>query len=274
MPKGSLAGFGIAIVAVIVIAVLSFLSLQAASRTSALVTHTFEVLDGLRDLLSTVKDAETSQRGFLLTGNETYLEPFTGATFALPRVFSDLETLVSDSAAQRRRLQNLRQFTDDKMQELNKTIELKRAGRNTEAMDIVTTDRGKVTMDKIRSQIAEMQEEERALLSERQLDSENASRITLIVTWGGSALLLFLIVAAAVATSRDFRARETQVWLRTGQMGMSMTIQGEQRLEQLGEKVLAFLARYLDAYVGALYIATGGNEFRRVAGTRSQQAIP
>jgi CheY-like chemotaxis protein/CHASE3 domain sensor protein len=266
LPKGSLIGFGIAIVAVVIIAALSFLSLQNSNRTAARVSHTFEVLDGLRDLLSTVKDAETSQRGFMLTGSETYLEPYTGATFALPRVFSDLETLVSDSAMQRRRLESLRRFTDDKMQELAQTIALKRAGNSEGALVIVNTDRGRATMDKIRGLIGEMQDEERSLLLERQLDSQNASRITLIVTWGGSALLLFLIVAAAIATSREFRARETQVWLRTGQMGMSMTIQGEQRLDQLGEKVLSFLARYLDAQVGALYIAVAPNEFRRVAG--------
>ncbi|MET0499712.1 MAG: response regulator [Steroidobacteraceae bacterium] len=266
LPTGPLAGFGIKIVAVLVIAALSFVSLQSAGRTAARVTHTFEVLDQLRDLLSTIKDAETAQRGFLLTGAETYLEPYTGATFALPRVFGDVATLVSDSPAQSRRLEGIQRSTNDKMRELGQTIELKRAGDDAGALAVVRTDRGKESMDRIRTLIGEMQDEERGLLIDRQLDSQNAARISLIVTWGGSALLLFLIVASAVMTSRDFRARETQVWLRTGQMGLSLQLQGDQRLDQLGEKVLAYLAEFLDAQVGALYIAESTDRFRRVAG--------
>ena len=266
LPRGSLAGFAIAIVAVLVIAALSFVSLQATGRTAVRVTHVFEVLDELRDLLSTLKDAETGQRGFLLTGTEGYLEPYTGATFALPRVFANVEVLVADSALQRRRLDSLRRYADDKMQELGQTIELRRSGDIEGALALVRTDRGRETMVRIRSVIAEMQEEERRLLEERQLEARDASRISLIVTWGGSMLLLFLIISAAVMTSRDFRMRETQVWLRTGQMGMSMTIQGEQRLDPLGDKVLSYLARYLDAQVGALYIATSRDQFHRIAG--------
>jgi CheY-like chemotaxis protein/signal transduction histidine kinase len=87
----------------------------------------------------------------------------------------------------------------------------------------------------------------------------------LVVTAGGAAILFVLIIAAAFLTSRDFLAQQTEAWLQSGQAGLSERMQGEQRLETLGQNVLEFLARYLDAEVGAIYIAEGG-QFRRFAG--------
>jgi signal transduction histidine kinase/CheY-like chemotaxis protein len=86
------------------------------------------------------------------------------------------------------------------------------------------------------------------------------------VTWGGAILLLGLIAASAIMTSRDYRARETQSWLRAGQFAFSGRIQGEQRLERLGSHVLSFLADYLGAKVGALYITEGPHTLKRFAG--------
>ena len=85
------------------------------------------------------------------------------------------------------------------------------------------------------------------------------------VTSGGSLVLLFLIAVAAAMASRDFRARQRESWLRAGQMGLSELMQGDQPLERLGDNVLRFLAQYLDAQVGAVFIAEGGR-LRRVAG--------
>ncbi len=67
-------------------------------------------------------------------------------------------------------------------------------------------------------------------------------------------------------SSRDYRARETSAWIRSGQAGLSTTLQGEQRLDTLGDNVLQFLARYLDAQVGAVYVPDADGRFQRVAG--------
>src|SRR6185312_15456903 len=64
----------------------------------------------------------------------------------------------------------------------------------------------------------------------------------------------------------DYRARRNQAWLRTGQAQLAARIQGEQRLQILGENVLAFLADYLDAHVGAVYMADEHGTFHRFAG--------
>ena len=87
-----------------------------------------------------------------------------------------------------------------------------------------------------------------------------------LISTGGSIVLLALLGAGAVLMSRDYRARETEAWVRNGQAGLGERLQGEQRLDTLGENVLEFLADYLNAQVGAVFIAERDGRFRRVAG--------
>ena len=125
------------------------------------------------------------------------------------------------------------------------------------ALAVVRTDRGRELMDRVRAVTAEMLTEERRTLSTRQADWLGAARTSSFVTLGGAALLLVFIIAAGLRASRDYRARQIQGWIRIGQMGLSEKVQGEQRLEKLAEGVLVFLAEYLDAQTGAVYLAEG-----------------
>jgi len=119
-------------------------------------------------------------------------------------------------------------------------------------------------MDQVRSILGEMKATEDGLLAARQQEWQDAVTLSSRVTWGGSILLLLLIAGAVVLMSRDFQTLQTQNWLRTGHMGLAERLQGEQRLEQLGEKVLDFLASYLGAQVGVAYFNDAGS-FRRFA---------
>jgi signal transduction histidine kinase/DNA-binding response OmpR family regulator/CHASE3 domain sensor protein len=266
LPLTSLVGFAVALLAVAAIALFSYRALEQREASATLVTHTLEVMQQVQGLLSSLKDAETGQRGYQLTGVETYLAPYEKAKTELPGKFALVKELVSDNPVQRQRLDQLQAFATAKMQELDQTIALRRSGDSDGALALVRSDRGKVLMDEIRSALADMQAEERRLFELRQRDWKEAVDLSSRVTWGGSALLLILIVVAAGIASRDFRQRERQIWLRTGQMRASATMQGEQRLDVLGGNILAFLARYLDAQVGAVYMAEQDGSFRRFAG--------
>jgi CheY-like chemotaxis protein/CHASE3 domain sensor protein len=265
LPPTTLIGFVIAIVAVVLIGAVSFRSLQGANSASESVTHTLEMTEHLQRVLSRLKDAETGQRGYLLTGNDGYLAPFNEAKATLPAELKSLKSLVSNDAQQQRRFDMLEQLGIEKMEELGQTIDMRRSGDAAGAMAIVLTNRGKTAMDLIRSVIGEMQVQERNVLDQRQHEWRDAAQFSINFTWGSSLLLLALIIAAASIASRDFMAREAQAWIRSGQMGLSARIQGEQRLDVLGNNVLEFLGAYLGAQVGAIYIADGGR-FRRFAG--------
>jgi CheY-like chemotaxis protein/CHASE3 domain sensor protein len=266
LPPGPLLGFVVAVTAVIFISILTYRSLQTRSVAAQRVTHTLEVQERLQAILSLGKDAETGQRGFLLTGEDAYLEPFEHAKAELPQEIKRASDLVAEDPVQTQRLTNLDQAVKDKLAELDQTIASRRKGDSQGALSIVRSDRGKVLMDRIRQLVSTMEASELAALTDRQIEWTHAETVSSTVTFGGSALLLLLIGAAAVLTSRDFRARQVQVWLRTAQMAFSQLIQGEQRLERLGDHVLSFLASFLGARVGALYLTEGAGVFRRFAG--------
>ena len=265
LPPKTLFGFVLAVIAILVVAVLSYQSLQATSESSRSLARSIEVLAQINAVMSTLKDAETGQRGYLLTGEDGYLEPFTTAKSALPGELKALRAVLSDRPEQTRRLDAFQALIEQKMSELEKTLDLRYAGRPTDALAEVRTDRGKISMDRIRAAIADMDGVERQRIAQHGQDWQTAAAVSLLVTLGGLAVLLALIGFAAVVASRDFRRRQLESWLSDGQMGLSEQLGGDQTLDKMGNNLLEFLATFLEAQVGAVYIAEGG-QFRRFAG--------
>jgi CheY-like chemotaxis protein/CHASE3 domain sensor protein len=265
LPPKTLIGFLLAVIAVVIIALLSYQSLQTTTNTARNLTGSVELLRRLQALLSTLKDAETGQRGFLLTGEESYLTPYTDAKDALPDEIKALRALLGNRPEQARRLDALESIANLKMAELESTVAARRAGHPDAALATVRTDRGKIYMDRIRDAASDMEGVERRFIEQRGQESQHAATISLAVTWGGSGLLLFLIAGAAVVASRDFRARQALAWIRSGQMGLSEHMQGDQTLDKLGNSLLEFLAGFVEAQVGAIYMAEAGL-YRRFAG--------
>ena len=262
----------LAIIAVVIIALLSYQSLQAAAESARNLARSVEVLAELESLLSTMKDAETGQRGYLLSGDESYLEPYNNARAALPGEIQKARPLLSDRPGELRQLEILDRVAKQKMDELESTIVARRASHADTALAIVHTDRGKIYMDSIRSLVADMEKAERELIAQRGVEAKKAATISLVVSWGGAILLLVLIAGSAAVASRDFRSRQAQSWIRVGQMGLGERMQGDQPLERLGTNLLGYLATFLHAQVGAVYIAEGG-QFRRFAGYALPQVI-
>src|ERR1700712_331462 len=83
LPARTMAGYVLAVLAVVLISFFSYRALQSSADTSERVTRTITLLQQLQTLLSRIKDAETGQRGYLLTGAEQYLDPYTSARAAL-----------------------------------------------------------------------------------------------------------------------------------------------------------------------------------------------
>ena len=266
LPPGPLASFGLALLAVVLIALFSFRALQTSHQAADSVSESNDIIEQLQTLLSTLKDAETGQRGYLLTSEDSYLAPFQDAKAAVPTEIRRLRELTATRPEQQRRLDSLEELITQKLAELDQTVALNRSGDAKGALAVVRSDVGKDLMDRIRAQIADIQRAARELLTTRETEWVGATQATYVVTGTGSALLILLIFSAAAMSSRDFRARETQAWLRTGQMTFSATVQGEQRLDVLGEQVLSFLADYLDAQVGALYLSESHSRLQRFAG--------
>ena len=224
LPPKTLLGFSLAVVAVVIIALLSYQSLQATTSSARNLAQSIEVLSRLQALLSTLKDAETGQRGYLLTGEEAYLAPYTEAKEALPGEFKATRAMLHDRPEQLRQLEMLESVTNSRMAELESTIAARRAGHADAALAVTRTDRGKMLMDRVRATVNAMNAAERQWIARHGDESETAATISLAVSWGGSGVLLILIAGAAAVAARDFRARQAQAWIRS---------KDRQRLEEL-----------------------------------------
>jgi signal transduction histidine kinase len=156
------------------------------------VNHTQRVETLIADLLTSVEDAETGQRGFLLTQNPDYLDRYDQGRRALPERQSELRALTEDNLAQRERLDRLSSLLGQKMVELADTITLARAGQLDQALALVRTDVGRNQMLGIRAVLLDMRNEERRLSDIRTDALTTSERTLLVVSMGGAVLILVL----------------------------------------------------------------------------------
>ncbi len=139
-----------ALVILLFITVLTFQDWVTFGAASREVEQTRQLLEHTENLLSTVKDAETGQRGFLLTGDDQYLSPYNTAVNAAPSVLSKLRALSVNRPTIRPRVDALEGVVREEFQELNDVIVIRRSQGLQAAVDVVRTNRGKNTMDDIR----------------------------------------------------------------------------------------------------------------------------
>ncbi|MCC6827955.1 MAG: CHASE3 domain-containing protein [Novosphingobium sp.] len=146
-----LAGLTAALVALgLLIAQTTFAQQDARRRALA----EGNALLALQSLLVTMLDAETSQRGYLLTRKEDYLQPYVAARANRDKALAAVARGVAEAQDGRDAAGRLRQLTDTKLEEIDRTIALSRSGRQNEALSLIDADFGKLQMDAIRSEIA------------------------------------------------------------------------------------------------------------------------
>jgi len=255
-----------ATIAVLVIAALSYHALTARSLAAEAVAHTNETQDQLHRFLSALKDAETGQRGYLLTGVEAYLDPYRIAIGAIPAELATLRRLTADSALQRRRLEYLQPLIATKLDELSETIARKRRGDAEGALAVVHSDRGRDMMDRVRETVDAMLATEQTTLAQRTVAWEDTARWSSYVMFGGAGLILAMIGLIGVLASRSFRTVASEAWARRVQLALSAELQGDTRVTSIGDAVLRVLVEQLDARVGAIFLVEPGGTLRRIAG--------
>jgi methyl-accepting chemotaxis protein len=189
-------GFGLAGLVLLVIAVIGYRTTGSLVANDALVSHSYEVENRLADLISELKDAETGQRGYIVTGVDDYLAPYQAALTSIPATLQKVRQLTADNANQQQRLTTLAPAIDAKLAELKQTIDLRRSKGFDAAAQVVENNTGKELMDRVRAIVANATTEEDQLLARRtqrvQASAQNAMAITL---WGG---LGGLIAVAAI----------------------------------------------------------------------------
>ena len=140
---------------------LSFKSLERIVANDRRVDFSRSVIDELEATLSTLKDAEAGQRGFIITGEESYLDPYDASISRIAEHVRRLGALTADDPDQRRSLEVLSRAISTKQGEMRETIDLRRGVSFAAAQAIILTNEGKRTMEEIRRIVGLMQSHER-----------------------------------------------------------------------------------------------------------------
>jgi CHASE3 domain sensor protein len=179
----------VAALSVILTAILFYRDSIAFGRVSEQLDLTQRIMLATTDLLSAIKDAETGQRGFLLTGRESYLDPYNRAVSVVPQILSRLTELTATRQDQARRVDTMKPLVREKLRELQKTIELHRLEGVNAALRAVLSDRGNILMDQIRQVCAEIETVANHRLAQQTEDARSAANRTRIIALAGSALI-------------------------------------------------------------------------------------
>jgi PAS domain S-box-containing protein len=264
---GIIAGFALLGLLLVANALVTKHRLDLQSRDAQWALHSRQVQVALEDAESTLKDAETGQRGFLLTGDASYLAPYNRATSQIGPRIDELERLTADNPAQQATIRELRSLTREKMDELAQTIALNRAGNAKQARRVVLSDRGLLIMDKLRLLFAQMRQEETRLDKERDAEYRHSIRMSAISIWLASlaALLGTIALAYFILRERNLRERHahelrvSEEWFRT-------------TLGSIGDAVIAtdrsgnvtFLNAQAEKLVGAKFVEARGKSIGEV----------
>jgi PAS domain S-box-containing protein len=185
----------------------SIYNLNELFENDAQVDRSRLVLAELNLLLSDVKDAETGQRGFLITDDESYLQPYWGALEHIDSRLRRLQTLSADDPQRQASLKKAQALIKEKLQELDSTIVAHREAGRAAARQIVLTNVGKENMDAIRAVMQTMFERENALLVSRSTIARAKYRATMITTIVGGLLTLVMTGMAFVLMRHELAQR-------------------------------------------------------------------
>jgi PAS domain S-box-containing protein len=207
------AGFGVALAALVGIGAFSFLSLSRLKNTSNQVEHTYKVINKLGTLLSQLTDAETGQRGYLLTGELRYLKPYNNAIASIDQNLDELQKLTANNPDQQQHMTQLSPLITFKLAELKETITLRQSQGYEAALRVVKTDRGKQAMEEIRAIVKVMEDEELQLLKQRS-DEQQVQR-TLLTIFGSLIGVLSLGGAVLLLNRNVFQRRQSEKTLES-----------------------------------------------------------
>jgi signal transduction histidine kinase/DNA-binding response OmpR family regulator/CHASE3 domain sensor protein len=194
----------------------SYFSIKSLLESNALVSHTQQVIYHLNRASTLMADAQTSVRGFIITGKTAFLVPYENAEKRADTYFDNLETLTNDNPAQQKSMRQLKEFRKGFFEYLEARIEAKKRGYSIEAAQI---DTGRILMQEIRETLDVMEKREQALLKSRTEEaSRNGSYSTgLILAAALIALLISIVFFIRILNDFRLRGRLQQQLIRKDQ---------------------------------------------------------
>lgn len=194
-------GFALGPIILMIVGSIVYFNTEQLKNVYDLRRYTYKVLEAVESARNRVVDAETGQRGFLITGSDRYLEPYRTATSDTKTEIAELASITKGNPRHQARIVTLNDFVRQKTEELSETISLRRDKGFEAAAAVVETDRGKELMDDIRSVLGQIRAEEVAQLPKRAEEAELLTQFTLnSILFGTIGCFLLLGIVGYITT--------------------------------------------------------------------------
>jgi len=200
-------GFALTFSLIIIVSLSGYYSAFRLRETNQQALQGGKVLTTLEEVLAEITDAETGERGYLLTGKPRYLEPYKQAVDKLEDDIKQLQVLTADHPYDQRKLEIIIPLIHEKFSELQQTINLRNEQGLEAALEIVNTNKDTVLMDQIRTVFRQMKAEEEQLLQARSQHTQVTVRSTILILSGGLILDLGILVFVYSNIYREINQR-------------------------------------------------------------------
>ncbi|QKQ74712.1 response regulator [Nostoc sp. TCL240-02] len=229
--------FALSLATLTTIGLISYQSTNDLIETSRKETHTYQVLSQLEDLNLQLTNAETGQRGYIITGEQRYLEPYNAAIELLNQKVKELQRLTADNPNQQNRLDTLQPLLTERMAVMKDVIELRQSQGLEASQKAILTDQGKQLMDQIQKVIQAMKTEENALLKQRSERARAAARQTIASIIYSIPLFSSILGLIGFALTRHISAPLKQVSGLAEKMAdgdLSVSLPDSDRYDEIG----------------------------------------
>jgi CheY-like chemotaxis protein/CHASE3 domain sensor protein len=231
------AGFTLSVAILTSIGLISYQSTNELIETSRKENHTYEVLSQIEDLNLQLTKAETGQRGYIITGEQRYLEPYNAAMQSLNQTFKELQKLTLDNPNQQNRLNMLEPLLTERMAVMKNVIDLRQNQGLEVAQEAVATDRGKQLMDRIQKLLQAIKNEENVLLKQRSERAQLAARQTLATIVYSIPLFAAILVLIGIILTRHISLplrRVSQLVQKVADGDLSVNLPESDREDEIG----------------------------------------
>ncbi|MFV8271381.1 response regulator [Flavobacterium sp. GT2N3] len=253
-------GFSACAAVLVAVAIFSFKNSEKFVASNALVNHSNAVIYQFDRILISALDAETSVRGYTITGNADYLKPFLSSKTKIIEQLANVKELTSEDANQQINIEDLTEQIKIRFENLNKCIAFRKDDFK-KAQEFIASGEGKQLQEEIRKRITKAQETEQTLLNERKQTSEyDASKFNLVFAFLLLIIMLILLVVYIIVVEnlKALKNSESETasknWLLTGNSELNEKLLGNQSIAQLANNTISFLCTYLNANIGAVYL--------------------
>lgn len=199
-----LIGFGVSLTILLLSSVASYVSIRNLLDSASLVNHTNQVILELEQLMTSLKDSEAGQRGYLLTSDEQYLEHYELSRKVAAEKVELIAQLTVDNPAQQESISELRLHVGSRLGTLKEVLDIKDA---TGVIDIDTLNKGRILMRSVRDTVEKIEDREQELLAARTKTLTTFSRFTPALIVIAALIALIITISFYLRVSNDFKQR-------------------------------------------------------------------